>query len=176
MAQWVKTLTAVGVGCCGGTSLVPDLTDWVKGSGVALALVQVTAAAWIQSLARELPDASDVAMRKKRGTICGQFVITFLMKQQQLKLIPVEFISFSSYPLISFSSLNYYTSSLWSRFSSCPQLGTRQLLSFWNQTKVQFGQWNNFHFLFSSKTLMAYQPMKKWRLKVFCFLTLWWVR
>ena len=51
MAQWVKNPTASGSGLCGVTGLIPSLVQWVKGSGVAAGLAQVTAAAWIQLLA-----------------------------------------------------------------------------------------------------------------------------
>lgn len=35
--------------------MIPDRTPWVKGSSVATAVVQVSAAAWIQSLAQDFP-------------------------------------------------------------------------------------------------------------------------
>ena len=45
---------------------MPGPVQWVKGSGVAAAVVQVTAAAWIQSLAQELPYATGAAIKKKK--------------------------------------------------------------------------------------------------------------
>ena len=66
MAQWVKNLTAVA----GVTTEVqvqsPGPDRQIKGSGIAAAVVQVTASAWIQSLAQELPYAMvDAAIKKK---------------------------------------------------------------------------------------------------------------
>ena len=40
--------------------------QWVKGSGVAVAAAEVTAVAWIQSLAQGLPNAAGVAIKKTR--------------------------------------------------------------------------------------------------------------
>ena len=45
---------------------VPTVVQWVKGSGFASAVLQVTAMAWSQSLARELPYAMGVAIKKKK--------------------------------------------------------------------------------------------------------------
>ena len=47
-----------GLGCCGGIGLNPGPVQHVKGSSVA--------AAWIQSLARELPHAGGAAIKKKK--------------------------------------------------------------------------------------------------------------
>ena len=44
---------------------IPSEMQWIKGSGVAVAVVQVTAAAQIQSLAWELPYTAGVAAKKK---------------------------------------------------------------------------------------------------------------
>ena len=55
MVQWVKNLTAGAWVAFRGAGSIPSLTQWVKGSRVA------TAAAWIQSLAGELPHAADAA-------------------------------------------------------------------------------------------------------------------
>ena len=52
--QWVA---CSGLGCGGGAGSIPGLAQWVKRPGVAAAAVQVTAAAWIQSLAQKLPYA-----------------------------------------------------------------------------------------------------------------------
>ena len=46
--------------------MIPSPAQWVKGSGIAAALVWVTAVARIQSLARELPYAKDVAKKEKK--------------------------------------------------------------------------------------------------------------
>ena len=40
--------------------------QWVKGSGVAVAMAQVTAVAQIQSMAQKLPYAMGVAIKKKK--------------------------------------------------------------------------------------------------------------
>ena len=48
---------------CGGASLILDLVQWVKGSGIAVAMVKVTAVAQIQSLAQVLP----YAIKKKKS-------------------------------------------------------------------------------------------------------------
>ena len=42
------------------------MLQWVKGSGVAIAVAQVAAAAQIQSLAQELPYAAGVAIKKNK--------------------------------------------------------------------------------------------------------------
>ena len=42
---------------------IPSEMQWIKGSGVAVAVVQVTAAAQIQSLAWELPYTAGVATK-----------------------------------------------------------------------------------------------------------------
>ena len=62
MAQWVKTLTAAAR-VCAEVSSIPGLAQYVKGSGVATAVAQITAAAWIQSLAWELPYTAGVAIK-----------------------------------------------------------------------------------------------------------------
>ena len=59
MAQWVKNPTA-GKGSILGT------IQQVKGSAMAMTAAQVTAAAWIQSLAWELPHAVGVDLKEKR--------------------------------------------------------------------------------------------------------------
>ena len=65
MAQWVKNLTVVAH-CCGGVGSIPSPMRWVKGSGIATAAAQVTAAARIQSQAREFLHATGIATKKKR--------------------------------------------------------------------------------------------------------------
>ena len=50
------------MGGYGGIELIPSLVWWVKGSGVAVAVVYVAAVAWIQFLAWEFPY---VAIKKK---------------------------------------------------------------------------------------------------------------
>ena len=46
---------------------IPDLVQWVKGSGIATAMAQ------FQSLAQELPYAVDVAIKKKKSLLfCKQ--------------------------------------------------------------------------------------------------------
>ena len=58
MAQWVKSLTAEAQVHCRGEGLIPGLVQWVKGSGVAIAV------AWIQSLAWEFPYATGAAIEQ----------------------------------------------------------------------------------------------------------------
>ena len=45
---------------------LPCLVQWVKGSSLTVPVVWVAAVAWIQSLARELPYAAGVAIKKKK--------------------------------------------------------------------------------------------------------------
>ena len=45
--------------------LIPGPVQWVKGSGVAAAVVQVAAVAWSQPLAQELPYVTGVAIKKR---------------------------------------------------------------------------------------------------------------
>ena len=54
------------LGCCRGMGLIPKLTQWVSGSGIATAVAQVAALAQIQSLACELPYAAGAAIKKKK--------------------------------------------------------------------------------------------------------------
>ena len=49
-----------GSGPCGGAGLIPSLAQWVKGSSVAAAEAE------IQSLARELPYAVSLDIKKKK--------------------------------------------------------------------------------------------------------------
>ena len=54
------------LGSLGRYRFDPQLAQWVKGSGVATAMAQVTAVALIRSLAREPPPyATDVAIKLK---------------------------------------------------------------------------------------------------------------
>ena len=46
--------------------LIPAQVQWVKGSGLVTAEVQITAVAPIQFLAWELPYAMDAALKKKK--------------------------------------------------------------------------------------------------------------
>ena len=61
VVQWVKNPTAV----VQSAGWIPGLEQWAKGSGIATAVVLVTATARIQSLAWELPDAASAAFKKK---------------------------------------------------------------------------------------------------------------
>ena len=61
VVQWVKNLTAV--------AWATVEVQWIKGSGIATAVVQVAAAARIQSLAWELPHAASAAINKKRKIV-----------------------------------------------------------------------------------------------------------
>ena len=60
VVQWVKILAVVAGGRCGGESSIPSPAQWVKGSGIT------ASAAWIQSLAWELPYAMGVAIKRKK--------------------------------------------------------------------------------------------------------------
>ena len=54
-----------GLGHCGGVNSIPILAQWVKGSSIATAVVEVTAVAGIQSPAWELPNATDAAIKAR---------------------------------------------------------------------------------------------------------------
>ena len=60
MAQWVKNMT---VAAWVAAEIGP--AQWVKGSGVAVAVVQVVAGAWNQSLAWELLYVVGMAEKQK---------------------------------------------------------------------------------------------------------------
>ena len=48
--------------------MISSLMQCVKGSSVATAVTKAEAVEWIQSLAKELPYATHVAIKKKKGT------------------------------------------------------------------------------------------------------------
>ena len=50
-----KKICCRSLGCCRDTGSIPGPVQWVKGSGIATAMAQVTAAAQIQSLGQKLP-------------------------------------------------------------------------------------------------------------------------
>ena len=54
MVQRVNKSNVSSVGCCSNLGLIPSTVQWLKGPSVAIAAAQVTAVAWIQSLAQEL--------------------------------------------------------------------------------------------------------------------------
>ena len=58
MVQWVKNPTT--------EAQVQSLDQWVKGSSISTTLAEVTVAAWVQSLAQELPYAKVQPFKKKR--------------------------------------------------------------------------------------------------------------
>ena len=62
MVQWVKNPTVM-VRVPGS---IPSPAQWVKWCGVAEAVAEVAAMAWIQSLAQELPYAASAAILKKK--------------------------------------------------------------------------------------------------------------
>ena len=67
MAHWVNDPTAAGWVACRSVGSTPTAwAQWVKGSGVAAAAVEVAAVVQTQSLARELPYAAGVTFRKKK--------------------------------------------------------------------------------------------------------------
>ena len=52
---------------------IPGLVQWVKGSGIAAAVVELAAVAWIRSLTWELPHAIGEAIKKKKKIINEEF-------------------------------------------------------------------------------------------------------
>ena len=56
------------MGHCGGVGLSPGPVQWVKGSGVAVAVAWVVTEAWIQSLAQELSYAMGLAIKTNKQT------------------------------------------------------------------------------------------------------------
>ena len=60
VAQWVKHPTAAAQICCRAMGVIPGPAQWVKGSRVATAAVQ------IQSLVQELPYAMGAAVKLKK--------------------------------------------------------------------------------------------------------------
>ena len=69
VAQWVKNLTAVAQVDVGGMGSIPSPVPWDKGSGVATAMVQVRAVAWIPSQAWGLPYAMVEQLKKKKSKL-----------------------------------------------------------------------------------------------------------
>ena len=63
VAHWVKNPTPVAQVTTDTQILIPGLEQQVKGSGIAEAVAQIAAAAWIQFLAQEFPYAMGVAIR-----------------------------------------------------------------------------------------------------------------
>ena len=57
-----------GSGRCGSVCLIPSLVLWVKGYGIATAVVQVTASAQIQFLAQEPPCATKKKKKRKKNS------------------------------------------------------------------------------------------------------------
>ena len=51
---------------CGGAGSILSLAQSVKGSGTAATVAWVTATAWIQPLAQEIPYAASAAIKKKK--------------------------------------------------------------------------------------------------------------
>ena len=66
--QQRKEKNPTAAGCCWGTDLILSPEQWVIGSEIAAAMVQIATVAWIQSLPWELPFAMGTAIIKKRGT------------------------------------------------------------------------------------------------------------
>ena len=64
MVQWVKNPTATAWVTVEAQVQFLSLVQWVKGSSIATAVVWVVDAAWIQSLAQELPYSRDAAIKK----------------------------------------------------------------------------------------------------------------
>lgn len=63
--------------------LIPSPEQWVKGSGVGPAAAEVMAAAWIQSLARELPFATPKTNKPRRALRELQLLSRQKTEQQQ---------------------------------------------------------------------------------------------
>ena len=63
VAQWVKNLTATAWVTA---DLTPGLVQWVKGSSIATAELEVTAVAHFQSLAEKLPYTMGAAIKIKK--------------------------------------------------------------------------------------------------------------
>ena len=68
VAQWVKNLTAVAWVAAEAAGSIPGPAQWVKRSGIDVAVAQATAEARAQSLARELPYASGMAIKTNKQT------------------------------------------------------------------------------------------------------------
>ena len=64
VVQWVKNLTAAAWVPGEVQVQFPIPVQWANGSSIATAAAQVTAVAWIQFLARELPYAMGLAVLK----------------------------------------------------------------------------------------------------------------
>ena len=87
IAQWIKNLTAVAQVTVEAGSISASV-QWVKGPGIATAVVNVAGAAWIQSLAQELPYATSVAIKKIKifyFQCIYTILFTFLYLQGPLK-------------------------------------------------------------------------------------------
>ena len=67
MVQWVKNLTAAAQVAAEALGLIPSPVQQVKGSSIATATEQVTAAARIHSLAWELPYTIDAAIKNRNN-------------------------------------------------------------------------------------------------------------
>ena len=65
MVQWVRNPAAATWVSAQAWVRSPRLVQWVKGIGIATAVAQVTAAAWIQSPTQELPYAVGAAIKNK---------------------------------------------------------------------------------------------------------------
>ena len=61
-----KESDCISSSCCRGTGSIPSPVQWIKVSGVAIAVAQVVAEAQIQSLAWELPYTMGVAIKLKQ--------------------------------------------------------------------------------------------------------------
>ena len=66
MTQWVKNSIAAAWVAVEVQVRSPCPLQWVKGSGIATAELQVAAVAWIQSLAQELPYDTGAAVKLKK--------------------------------------------------------------------------------------------------------------
>ena len=58
-----------GLGCCGGVGSISSLMQWVKGSSVATAAVEVTAVDQIQSMTQELQYAMGTSIKRKKKSV-----------------------------------------------------------------------------------------------------------
>lgn len=68
MVQWVKN-DCSAVGCCGGMGWIPSPVQQFKGSSIDATVAWVMAEAQIQSLAGELPYATELARKWEKKNL-----------------------------------------------------------------------------------------------------------
>ena len=65
LGQWVKESNNGSLDRIGGVSLTPGIAQWVKGYGIAAAVLYTVAATQILSLVQKLPCAMGMVINKK---------------------------------------------------------------------------------------------------------------